>query len=230
MAAVEGVQLQAAVPADNRLEFPVDSDHASLRAGCLVFGITSVVTGVVLNALLPGAAIPVVLASLLAGAATSWLLENRLKQRLNSGRSLLISADSLQINRGSRAEVTLKPQQQVNVLAWRFEVPRNGRVKKGWYVVALALEQDDFYLPLYTFVAPDRFKDMPLANHFEPLQRPGKAEKGSGSAREMKLAGQQRRLYEAEKYRHMDGAELPLEAFEQVLRVLQERFPAWMPD
>lgn len=210
------------------LSFRVDTEHAGIRAGCVVFAFATLISFGVFSLLMPEASVLVLILSLVTGAAISYAVENQLKSKFATGRTLKASDDIIEIARSGAAEMSIDPRKQVNVLAWRFEVPRSGRIKKGWYVVALGLEQDDNLLSFYTFSAPDRFKDVPLSNHFEPLQKADKISKDTGSAREMKLAGQQRRLHEAEKMRHMQGAELALEDFEQLLDHLQDRYPAWM--
>lgn len=210
------------------LELPVDTGHSGIQAGCAVFLAAIVVSFVVFNWLLPDAPGVVIILSLFTAGSLSWMVENRLKSNHTPRRKLLVEPETIKISRHSVEEMSVDPRKQVNVLAWRFEVPRNGRVKKGWYVVALGLEQDEMLLPVYTFAAPERFKDIPLAHHFAPLQRMDKLPKETGSVREMKLAGQQRRLHDAERMRHLNGAELTLEAFEEYIVYLQEHYPAWM--
>lgn len=216
---------------DTPLSLPVDPEHGGIRAvGCLTFFLTSGAAFMVLGVVLAQAALLNVLLALLVGAFIAYLVDQWLKGHWPSGRRLLVDDTTVQVMQRDKVELSVDPQRQVNVLPWRFTVRRNGRVKKGWYVIALGLEQDDMLLPVYTFAPPERFETLPLADHFTALQREDKKEANvTGSARELKAAGQQRRLHEAEKARGILGAEVTIDQFETYLRTLQAKFPQWMP-
>jgi hypothetical protein len=225
------VPMNGTTAAPPLLMLPVDAEHGGIRmAGCLSFIVTTLVSYFVLSLLIQdslGIGL-VLIASLLLGAGMAYGLDRQLKKTWPSGRALTVTDQAILLTKHNQPETTLNPHQQVNVLAWRFEVKRNGRVKKGWYVIGLALEQEDSYIPVYTFAPPERFQSLPWAHHFETLQRPSSVEDQKASARELKLAGLQRRLYTAEKMRQQQGAEVTFEQFEQWVAFLQEQYPSWM--
>jgi hypothetical protein len=226
MAAIETLSPTTTSPIAN-LELSVDAEHTGIRAaGCGVFALALMGSFVIFNLLMPEALLVILVGSLVTAGAISYFADMRLKTLWPSGRRLFANAETIQLKRHDKEESVIHPNQQVNVLPWRFEVKRNGRVKKGWYVVALALEQDDVFIPVYTFASPDQFDKMPLKHAFDILQPPEKVKAGSG--REMRLAGQQRRLHTAEKVREMNGAEMTLPQFEQYIEFLQKNYPSWM--
>lgn len=223
--------IHAQTLAQPSLTLPVDPEHTGIRTvGCLTFIIATVGAFVLYSLLMPEAALLTGMLAALTGGVIAYFADAWMKRNWPSGRQLIIDDASIQIKQKDRVEMQVDPQRQVNVLPWRFTVKRNGRVKKGWYVIALGLEQDELLLPVYTFAPPERFEQLPLASHFTALQRENEKEATvTGSARELKEAGQQRRLHDAEKARGLLGAELTVEQFEVYLRALQEQFPQWMP-
>lgn len=213
------------------LVLPVDAEHGGIRAaGCATLFAMTLFSFFVLSLLLPHAALVNVLLALMMGAGAAYGTDRTLKGRWQSGRILTADARTIQLTQNQRQEMHIAAGQQVNVLPWRFTVSRNGRVKKGWYVVALGLEQEDLLLPVYTFLPPEEFEKLPLADQFTLLVREDKNEAAmTGSAREMKAAGQQRRLREAEKMRSVMGAEVTPEQFTAYIAYLQAHYPHWMP-
>lgn len=213
---------------------PVDIEHTGIRAaGCGSFLTIAFLAFVLFTILIPtNVMIPLVLA-FASGALGSIGLERYLKGRWLSGREIVASAERIALMNKSEAEQTLDPQQQINVLTWYFVVKRGGRVKKGWYVLAIALEQEGGYIPIYTFMSPTEFKDWELAKHFIKLEKivdedNKKGKEKTKSVMTMRRAGEQRRLLTAEHSRGILGAELTLEQFKAYLDFLQKHYPDWM--
>lgn len=213
------------------LSVPVDPEHSGIRTvGCLSFIFASVAAFLLYSVILTDAGLLNLMLALLTAGLVAFMADAWMKRHWPSGRHLLVDNANIQVNQYDKVEMRVDPQRQVNVLPWRFTVKRNGRVKKGWYVVALGLEQDEMLLPVYTFAPPERFEQLPLASHFTTLQKEDQKEVSvTGSARELKAAGQQRRLHDAEKARGLLGAEVTIDQFEAYLHVLQKQFPHWMP-
>jgi hypothetical protein len=229
MVVIDESSVQATVLDDNLLALAVDAEHTGIRAvGCT----TLIGSTIVLFFLAGFVNLPAVIAligSIVLAAALSYGLEKYLKQRWPSGRELHLSNDAITISKKQEVERSIDPQQQVNVLTWHFEVKRNTRVKKGWCVVGMSLEQDGELIPVYTFAAPDDFEKMPLFDHFVRLQKADKDEKEkTKSVTNMRRAGEQRRLHEAEYDRSIFGAELTLPQFITYLEFLQKNYPKWM--
>lgn len=211
-----------------QLELPVDVEHGGIRAaGCGTFAVGSILGFFLLN-LLGIPAVATAIGSLVVGGLIANLMDRYLKENWSSGRVLLADAEQIILRQRDDVERELNPLQHVNVLAWRFEVPRTGRVRRGWYVLALALEQDGDYLAAYTFASPKTFEGMPHSDLFTRLDRKKRRKSKSESIREMKAAGEQRRLLEAESERGFNGAELTYEDFLQYLTFLHESYPKWM--
>ena len=219
--------LASAPAAAPDIRVPVDPEHGLLR---LIVMLTFIVSGIgsylLLNILLgqiPFINLIAIGLAIVIAMLTTRAVESGMKQRWPSGRYFEIVGDKLRLGNGSRISREIDGSQHVNVMAWRFTITKRTRVPKGWYVVALAMMQDDLYLPLYTFMSPEDFEAMPLADQF-PVLTPSKTKEQG----DLRLAGQQRRLRTAEYARWNEGAELTKADFDAVLKALQEKFPMWM--
>lgn len=216
--------------AQTDLALPLDAEHSGIRTvGCLAFLVFVPVTFVLVSLIITNTPVLAGFISMPVGVGISYLIEQILRKRWPSGRVLHASPTSLEIRKHAQTQVAIDPTQTANLLTWHFTVPRNGRVKKGWKVIALAVEQDENIIPLYTFASPTDFEAMPFSDRFTKLERKKESDENvTKSASSMRMAGQQRRLYEAEQNRGMNGGELTLEQFKQVLQYLHENYPEWV--
>jgi len=209
--------------------FEVDPEHGALRISIVVIFIVSwIILFFVLSALIPSEGLNI-LAIVIGFAITAVFtqqVEKGLKSRWPSGRTIQIDDRHIRVIKNSKVEHEIDAGQRVNVLLWRFKVARRSRVPKGWYMIACALEQDDSYIPIYTFMSPAEFDNLRASQHFTLLQS-RKALKQDGG--DVRLAGEQRRLHSAEHIRWLEGAEMDSEGFKKLLSHLQEQFPQWMP-
>lgn len=213
------------------LTIPVDPDHGGLRfAVIVIFVVLVFVLYFLINLILPAEGFNII-ALIVALIATYFVLqqiEKRLKQRWPSGRVVEMDEQRVRVGDKGKVQSEIDTEQQVNVLMWRFKIKRQSRVPKGWYVVACSLEQDNRYLSVYTFMPPAQFDQMKIARHFTELVGKKELEKQS-MERDLRLAGQQRRLHAAETHRWMEGAEMSIQDFETFIARLQTQFPRWMP-
>jgi hypothetical protein len=211
------------------LRLPVDPEHGLLRlAVMLTFIVSGIGSYILLNVLLaqvPFINLIAIGAAVVIAMLTTRGVENGMKRRWPSGRYFEIAGDTLRLSSGDRVTREIDGSQHVNVLTWRFTINKRTRVAKGWYVVALALMQDDLYLPLYTFMSPEDFNEFALNEHFVVL-----APSKSPEQTDLRLAGQQRRLRTAEYARWNEGAELSRADFHTALEAMQSKFAAWMID
>lgn len=210
--------------------FPVDPEPVAMRLLLIVILITGSIAGyAIVNSLFPGASLNFIALGLgiLIGGTLMWGSEKLLKPNWPATRFVEVTPQSVRMTRRGQTEHSIDPTQHVNVLAWHFEVSKRAHVPKGWYVVALALEQDDHYIPVYTFVPPDDFNQWNRDQTFRKLEKlDKKAEDGRG---DLRLAGEQRRLRMGEGARVFHGAEMTQEHFKVYIESLQQHFPAWMP-
>ncbi|MBC8170219.1 MAG: hypothetical protein H7X77_01045 [Anaerolineae bacterium] len=212
---------------DSSQVFSVDPEHAGLRiaivgvffvAAALIYLTTSVLVPVV------GVNLIGVVAAVVGASLLTQMVDRLFKQRWPSGRQLKIDGDQIQLRLRDQVQRTIAGDQHVNVLLWCFEVTKRTRIPKGWLMVAIALMQEDTYLPVYTFVAPEAFDQLAYHNQYVKLTGRKQPE-----AQDMRLAGQQRRLHIAEDARWQDGAEMSKADFERYIASLRQQFPAWMP-
>ena len=210
--------------------YAVDPEHAGVRLSIVViFVVVWALIFALLNVLIRNDGINLLALgiSFIITALATQQIEKWLKVRWPSGRVVQIDRDHIQIARKSKVQHDIDPGQQVNVLMWRFKISRRSRVPKGWYMLACALEQNEEYVPVYTFMSPSDFDKLDLSQHFTMLQSRKELERDKRE--NMRLAGAQRRLHAAEQVRWMDGAEMKTDDFKQFIVQLQEQFPQWMP-
>ena len=210
-------------------EFPVDSEHGALRLAVVgIFVATWIISFAILNALIAneGLNIIAIIASFGVTALLTQRLEKVLKERWPSGRTIRVEDNHIRLAKQETVQEDINANQQVNVLLWRFQISRRSRVPKGWFMVACALEQDETYVPVYTFMSPDQFDTLTSPSQFVLLQSKKERQK---QGNDMRLAGEQRRLHTAESARWINGAEMNADDFMSFIRYLQDHFPQWMP-
>lgn len=209
--------------------FPLDPEHGALRTAMLLGFV-----GIWVLVFLVGQTLLVmdggVIISIVAGFAAATLLARRgehwLKQRWPSGRSVAVADNRIRLLRHQQEQEVLHTNQEVNVHTWCFRINRRSRVPKGWFMVACALEQDECYIPVYTFMAPGDFEQLRRHANFTQLQ--GRRQRRQDG--DLRLAGEQKRLHAAEQLRWMQGGEMSRDVFDSYLRELHRRYPDWMPD
>lgn len=209
----------------------LDADHTALRVVVgLVFLATIPIAYILINIVWTaesGINFIGIFGGLIIAYGAAWALERTLRNRWKSGRVLHITPAQVAIKKNDQIESAVDATQQVNVLMWRFTVKKRARVPKGWYMIACALEQDDTYIAMYTFISPDEFKALPESGQYTALI--SKKESKDKDGKDMRLAGEQRRLHTAEHARWMHGGELAREDFDTYIADLQAHFPRWMP-
>lgn len=216
-----------------RLEFAVDPEHSALRFSVVgLFALLWLITYLVTSLLVPteGLNLIAVIISFIITAVLMQQVERTLKQRWPSGRTLIATPEHIRLQKGEEIQQEVATDQQVNVLMWRFKITKRSRIPKGWYMIACAVEQEDIYLPFYTFVSPEDLEEINRSGSFKQLVTKKQMDKDTASGQmDMRLAGEQRRLHTAETARWMHGAEMQAEDFQQLLAYLQAQFPRWMP-
>lgn len=212
---------------DTGLVLPVDREHTGIRvAGCgvlvAVWAVTLGLTMTLFN-LTPVVAL---LVALVIGVLATSLVERLLKGRWPSGRELLAGENQIALRKSATLERQVHTTEEVNVLAWYFVVDRSRRVRKGWHVVGLSLQQEGEYLPVYTLASPEEFESLNDPPLFKKLERPKRTDDRAKTG--LRQAGEQRRLLEAEQDRGYNGAELTVDDFRTYLAYLQTHHADWL--
>lgn len=215
---------------DSTFSFPVDPEPVSMRLTLMfLFLVFVAITYVIVDLIIPGAGINFIAfaIALLVGGFAMQMSETYLKKQWKPTRFIDVTPEKLSLRKKTRLQSELDPAQPVNVLTWNFKINRRTHVPKGWHVMALALEQNGAYMPVYTLVSPDDFPQMNSSGLFVTLE---KTKTDDDDKRvDMRAAGVQRRLHAAEGARVYEGAEMTQESFRAYVNRLEVMFPEWMP-
>ncbi len=211
------------------LQLPVDREHSGLRLGLVGIFLGVFVAGFyIANTLIPSDGFNI-LAGLIGfalAAIVARLVDPMLKRLWPSKRALFLDARGARLTKNDQVQAEIKANETANIHYWKFKIPRRGRMPRGWFVVACALQQDDIYLPVYTFASPEQADKLSQIKPFTEL----KAEKDKSSAAKaesLRLAGEQRRIRLAEEHRWHDGGELTVTDFETYIKRLNELYLRW---
>jgi len=228
---METIQNQTSTPADNQLHITVDTEHGGIRAaGCFTFMLGTIISFVILQNIFVNGGLLVGFASVLIGLGLTYFSDTMLKRYWPSTRAIQVKDDAILITNNNKIELHIDPNQTVNLIMWHFEAPKHPRVPKGWYVIANALEQEGTFIASYSIASPDDFVKLPLSKHSIKFERKKKDKKDNNSStRDLRAAGQQRRIEEAEFHRGEFGAELKLVDYNLYIDHLMIHFPTWMP-
>lgn len=219
--------------------FRVDAEHGALRFAILVvFGIAWAISSFVISSLVPGQGLNLlaILLSFVAAYVVSLFLERALKGRWHSGRTVEVDANGVRLTEKGVTQEEMRADQDVKVLMWRFEINKRARVPKGWSMLACALQEDERYLPIYTFMSPALFEQFDQHDRFKRLaSKKDKPAAATTSLREdasssLRLAGEQRRLSEAEQHRWMHGVEMTSDDFKAYLALISNLHVEWTFD
>ncbi|MBL8134755.1 MAG: hypothetical protein JNL42_23040 [Anaerolineae bacterium] len=212
--------------------FQVDREHTGLRLAILAsFVGVWLVVFVLISTLLAaeGPALIAVLVGFGAAYLVTHYLERYLKGVWHSGRSIQVSSAGVELALKGAQQAQILSEDPARPLMWRFVISRRARIPKGWSMFACALTAEGQYLCAYTFMPPDKSDAYPRQGSFSRLE-PKKPRTLRDDGREdLRLAGEQKRLREAESMRWVAGAEMTPEDFIAFVDLLYTRFPEWMP-
>ena len=209
------------------LVFEVDREHSGVRLlGCLTFLIGTIASYALLSTIFPSGGLIVAGAALAIAVALTYLADYLSKRYWPSNRAIQFAGDLIQLVQGGQVQGEIDAAAMTNLLVWHFEARRHPRVPKGWYVVANALEQDGEYIVSYSIASPADFEALPLSRLSIRYQR---KKPKKGEAQNLKEAGAQRRIAQAEFHRGELGAEMSLEDYHAYLDYLADTYTDWMP-
>lgn len=217
---------------ENGLAISVDNEHGALRLTVvLIFIIVWIVSFFLVSILIPNDGLNLLGVIIGFGVAygVTALLERYLKTHWPSGRVLQIEPDGVKLQHKGKLQQEMMSEDPVNVLLWSFKIPKQrGRVQKGWSMLACGLEYDDQYLTIYTFMSPKQLETFEMASAFKALIAKKKNQK-KDLHEDLRLAGEQRRLRDAENYRWLNGGEIMPSDFITYIEQIKTLFPEWMP-
>ena len=211
------------------LQLQVDREHCGLRLGLVgLFAAILVIVFLIVNAVIVSEGFNLLAGIVAFGVAAivTRLSDPVLRRMWPSKRSLQLDASGAHMAFNDQIQSDIRADATANVHYWSFKIPRRGRMPRGWYVVACALQQDNVYLPIYTFASPTQTEQFNQLKTFTELH----SEKGKPSAAKaesLRLAGEQRRLRLAEEHRWHDGGELTAADFETFIKRLNELYVRW---
>jgi hypothetical protein len=209
--------------------YPADSEHNGLRLAVLgtFFGI-AVIAFVIANTFIPGTIIPIGIGVGVAYGITL-IVERQLKRTWHSGRAVRITPDGLTIDKNGVAEVSVLSEDPARALFWHFVIDKRARIPKGWSMFACAVHIDTTTLAVYTFLPPDRADSFPRRELFRRLE-PTRSRAPNDERPDLRLAGEQKRLRDAENVRWTAGAELSPDDLAALIDQIAARYPQWMPN
>ncbi len=209
------------------LEFEVDREHSGVRLlGCFTFLFTSIFSYFVVSSIFSNGGLLAVGAALAIAVAMTYLSDHLAKRYWPSNRVIQFADDMIQLLKGEQLQGAIDGGATVNLLMWHFEARRHPRVPKGWYVVANALEQDGEMIVSYSIASPADFEALPLSRLSVKYQ---KKKRKKGEPQNLREAGVQRRIAQAEFHRGELGAELTLDDYHAYLDYLADTYTSWMP-
>jgi hypothetical protein len=211
------------------LTLRADVEHGSLRLTVLLTFIgVSLITFLISSALLSVdlALVPLIIA-VAVGYFVSQAVERVLKQTWHSGRTITLASDSVTLAKHGTPEAAVLSEDPAEVLCWRFVINRRTRIPKGWSMFACALHIDSTWLAFYTFLPPDRANAFPDGADFKTLEPLKKGARGDAARPDLRLAGEQRRLRDAENVRWSLGAELSPDDFTTCVAAIRSYYPQW---
>jgi hypothetical protein len=217
---------------EGQLVIPVDNEHGAIRLTVIfVFIAVWVISVIVVSALISAdglGLLPILLGFPIAYGVTA-LLERFLKQHWPSGRVVQLDSDGVRLIRRGQLQEQILSEDPATATLWTFKISKRARVPKGWSMLACAIQFENASLTIYTFMSPRQVEAFSMASHFKKLiaQRKGKSK--DDMREDLRLAGEQRRLRDAENYRWMFGAEMTPPDFITYLNRLNTEFSEWMP-
>ena len=215
------------------LTIPVDKEHGGIRLVVIIVFVGTWIAGFFLvNMLLSGTGISLLSIIIAFGIAygASAGLEAILKRRWPSGRVVQVEHDGVKLIKKGTLQKEMMSEDPVSVILWSFTVSKRARVPKGWSMLGCALEYEGEYLAVYGFLSPAQVEAFELAPNFKKLVGKRKQADVPGVRDDLRIAGEQRRLRDAEAHRWIEGAEMQADDLITYVKRIQSQFPEWMSE
>jgi hypothetical protein len=219
------------ITANTVTQYPIDPEHNSLRFA--IFGIfiaTWFIATLIAGALIASEGFNLIAVGVGFGVAylATTLGEKYLRKVWTSGRMLEVSREGVSLYRKDTAELAYRASDDVSLILWRFQITKRTRVPKGHWMYACALENGEKHITVYALLTPTQAEQFARNEQFKQLFGK-KDKKAETAAPSLRLAGEDRKLRDAESYRWLNGGEIHPHQFTQYLDQLHEYFPEWLP-
>jgi hypothetical protein len=218
---------------DNTLVISVDREHSAMRLTIVLAFVALWIIGfIVSNAVIPNEGLSLLAVIIGFGVAygSTAVLERLLKNRWPSGRTVQVDRSGVKLVKRGELQQEMLSEDPVETRLWSFKISKRARVPKGWSMLACALEYENQYLTAYTFMSPAELEKLPMHDAFKVLIGKRKGNSDADAREDLRLAGEQRRLRDAENHRWMFGAEMTPADFKAYLNRIQAQFPEWIPE
>lgn len=218
---------------ESTLTIPVDREHSAMRLTIVLAFIAIWIVGFILaSVLIPneGLSLLAVIIGFAIAYGSTALLERFLKTRWPSGRIVQIDRGGVKLIKRSVLQQEMLSEDPVETRLWSFKITKRARVPKGWSMLACALEYENQYLTVYTFMSPSEVEKLSLGSNFKVLIGKRKGTSDADAREDLRIAGEQRRLRDAENHRWMFGAEMIPADFTTYLTRIKSQFPEWTPE
>ncbi|MEP7291206.1 MAG: hypothetical protein ABI835_05455 [Chloroflexota bacterium] len=212
------------------LVIPVDKEHSAMRLTIvLIFIAIWIISFIVASIVIPneGLSLLAVLLGFGVAYALTALLERFLKTRWPSGRVVEIEREGVKLLKKGALQQEMRSEDPVDARLWSFKISKRARVPKGWSMLACALEYENQFLTIYTFMSPSQLETFELAEQFKKLASQRKGKSDADAREDLRVAGEQRRLRDAENHRWMFGAEMIPADFIAYISRIKTQFPEW---
>ena len=216
---------------DNALTIPVDREHSAMRLTVVVVFIAMwVISFIVASAVIPneGLSLLAVIIGFGVAYAVTALLERFLRTRWPSGRITQIDSGGVKMMKKGELQQEMLSEDPVDTRLWSFTINKRARVPKGWSMLACALEYENQLLTVYTFMSPTQLETFEMKDQFKKLMSQRKGKSDADAREDLRVAGEQRRLRDAENHRWMFGAEMLPADFITYMKRIKTQFPEWI--
>ena len=195
----------------------------------LTFIAAWIITFIIATAVIPndGISLLAVIIGFVAAYGISALVERFLKTRWPSGRVVEIDNGGVKLRKKGVLQQEMLSEDPVDTRLWSFTINKRARVPKGWSMLACALEYETQFLTVYTFMSPAQIEAFPQVEQFKKLIAPRKGKSEADVREDLRVAGEQRRLRDAENHRWMFGAEMLSDDFITYISRIKTQFPEW---
>ncbi len=212
----------------DKLSISLDKEHGGLRLTVIMSFIASwLILFIILSAFIEnqGFSLLAIILGFAGAYGITALLERYLKGRWTSGRVIEVDAMGVRMKRKQTLEGEILSEDPADALLWSFTIKKRARVPKGYSMLACALHFEDTYLSVYTFMSPKQIETLESAEHFTKLVN---SKQVSSEREDLRLAGEQRRLRDAENHRWSRGGEMTSDDFMIFFARLKAQYPEWL--